>query len=405
MRRLLIVIAVAGMAIGLGVMSGCENQGMNAQTQRVALKFAAAAGEQTLRCNETYSGIGITDATGEILDMKFYVSNVRLINTSGEEVPVTLDQDGQWQVNDVALLDFEDGTGGCADTGNAAVNSEVIGSVPVGTYNGIVFDVGVPFDMNHDDLASAPAPLNVSSMFWVWAIGHKFIRVDFRTSEDVQWNMHLGSTMCESGGPMDPPVAQCGRPNVPTIRFDSFNPDSDTVVLDIEALFASSDVNSDTPDTASGCQTFPDDVNECTDLFPNLGLDFSNGRCIGDCGEQTVFRVRSATSSDKAERQAAVTRGETLFETTTITAGGEAQACALCHGADGSGAAGPDIRAEEAAHLREHSQGDGPHPEGIKFTALTAADYDDLAAFLASICAMDPECMTKEFDENKHDHG
>lgn len=404
MRFMKLTLAVSGIAIGLGAVTGCENQGMTGQTQRVALKFAAAVGDQAARCNEMYSNIGTTGATGEILDFKFYVSNVRLINAAGEEVPVALDQDGQWQVSNVAMLDFEDGSGACADTGNAAVNSEVIGTVPVGEYDGVVFDVGVPFDMNHDDLASAPAPLNVSSMFWVWAIGHKFVRVDFRTDEGVQWNMHLGSTMCESGGPMEAPVSECGRPNIPTIRMNSFDPESDTVVMDLAALLASSDVNSDTPDTASGCQTFPDDVNECTDLFPNLGLDFSTGRCIGDCGEQSVFRVRSVESSD-SKRQAAATRGATLFETTTTTAGGESQACALCHGSDGSGAFGPDIRSEQASHLREHSQGDGPHPEGIKFTSLTAADYDDLAAFLASICEADPECMTDEGGEKKHDHG
>ena len=49
------------------------------------------------------------------------------------------------------------------------------------------------------------------------------------------------------------------------------------------------DVTADTPMTAPGCMSFLPDVNECTDLFPNLGLTWDTGDCVDDCSAQIVF--------------------------------------------------------------------------------------------------------------------
>jgi cytochrome c553 len=200
--------------------------------------------------------------------------------------------------------------------------------------------------------------------------------------------MHLGSTMCESSGPTAPPVSQCARPNRPIIRFSEFDPDDDVIVLDLQALFASSDLTQDTANSSAGCQSFPEDVNECTGAFNRLGLDFNTGACVGDCGSQTAFRVESA-----------VARGQTAFTTSRLTTLGEMLSCSSCHGADGSGGIGPDIRASTAEHVREHPFGNGPHP--IKFTSLTRVEANDIAAYLASICRADPAC---EPGSVEHEH-
>ena len=275
-------IAVLG-GLNLGSDMTCIAPPIDDGMRQVSLRFAAAVGDEPAACGQIYAGLGTTAESAELLDLRFYVSNIRLIRSDGQEVPLTLEQDGKWQVQDVALLDFENGTGRCADTGTTDLNAAVHGTVPNGDYDGIVFDVAVPFELNHDDLAASPSPLNVSAMFWAWAIGHEFIRVDLQTAGGLRWNMHLGSTMCESGGPTDPPESACARPNVPTIAMAPFDPDNDTIVFDVRELFASSDLTQDTADTASGCQTFPDDANECTDLFPNLGLDFTSGTCVSGC--------------------------------------------------------------------------------------------------------------------------
>ncbi|WP_371441460.1 MbnP family protein [Methylosinus sp. R-45379] len=59
------------------------------------------------------------------------------------------------------------------------------GGVPAGKYKGLVFTVGVPslakdaqgndVALNHSNLATAPAPLDVQGMNWGWQAGRKFI--------------------------------------------------------------------------------------------------------------------------------------------------------------------------------------------------------------------------------------
>src|SRR5690606_37806949 len=135
---------------------------------------------------------------------------VRLIDDGGNEVAVTLTDDDLWQDDSVALLDFEDASMGCAANGTTETNSTVVGTVPEGTYTGVVFELGVPFEKNHQDVAAADAPLSVGAMFWVWQGGFKFVRIDMIDADgmapDNGWNLHLGSTGCMSPAPAVPPT-------------------------------------------------------------------------------------------------------------------------------------------------------------------------------------------------------
>ena len=88
----------------------------------VTLNFAAMVNDQEVQCGVMYEGVGMMDSTIEFQDMRFYVSDVRLINADGEEVGLEL-ASNQWQHQDVALLDFEDGTARCAESGNEAMKS------------------------------------------------------------------------------------------------------------------------------------------------------------------------------------------------------------------------------------------------------------------------------------------
>ncbi|MDX2170158.1 MAG: MbnP family protein, partial [Deltaproteobacteria bacterium] len=95
----------------------------------VAIQFKAMVGDQAFACGTAYSGIGTANSQIVPADFRFYVSNLRLVSRTGAEVPVALEQDGIWQYQNVALLDFEDGSGPCAN-GNTATNSVVKGTVP-----------------------------------------------------------------------------------------------------------------------------------------------------------------------------------------------------------------------------------------------------------------------------------
>ena len=111
--------------------------------------------------------------------------------------------------------------------------------------------------------------------------------------------------------------------------------------------------------------------------------------------ESTMIPKGAADTGD-------ATTGEEIFATARTTTAGADLACAGCHADDGSGNIGPDIRGSGADHLQEHSQGDGPHPEGVKFDQLTAENFADIAAYLGEQCAADPDCTPGENDDDDH---
>ncbi len=271
----------------------------DAGAQAISLQFGAKVGGEDFSCSQqgaarTYSGVGSQASETGFKDFRFYVSNVRLLDPSGNEVAMTLTNDGAFQLQEgdqhVALLDFEDGTGSCSDTGNTPLNTTILGSVPEGTYTGVVFELGIPFTMNHLDVATAQSPLNIGALYWAWASGHKFMRVDYNVG-GVPWNLHLGSTMCVSDGMTTPPTEECSRPNRATIRLENFDPSVDTIEFDAAAIVAQSDISMNLGDPTPGCMSFPHDEPDCTALYTALGMTYTSGVCTTDCSDQTAFRI------------------------------------------------------------------------------------------------------------------
>lgn len=153
-------------------------------TREVAINFQAWVGEDEFVCGESYDNVGTSQTTITPKDFRFYVSNVALIDENGDAVPLELEQDGKWQHQSTALLDFEDGSGTC-DNGTTEINTTVVGSVPEGNYQSLQFTLGVPKKLNHEDAAIAPSPLNLTSMWWNWQGGYKFLRVDLETDQAI----------------------------------------------------------------------------------------------------------------------------------------------------------------------------------------------------------------------------
>ncbi len=275
MRQTLAVMAVLSVAAGA-----------SAQTP-VKIRFAAIANGAPVTCASKIADVGTTKSTISITDFRYYVSRVRLVKADGGEVPVALTQDGLWQLDDVAMLDFEDATGGCAN-GTEQTRDVIEGAVPAGSYTGLRFDVGLPFEKNHRDQTLQPSPLNLSRMFWSWNAGYKFMRLDIKTTGQPRgWMVHLGSTGCEpSAAPSTIPVS-CAHRNTVTVDLPGFSAARDVVELDVAALLAASNVDTNTAKTALGCMSGGTDP-ECTGLFGQLGL------AIGDqaAGVQKVFRAR-----------------------------------------------------------------------------------------------------------------
>ncbi len=111
----------------------------------------------------------------------FYVSNIRLVPTVGNEV-----------VLDTVLLIMETTAGTTFD----------IGQLPTGSYESLMFDIGLDSARNHGDPTTYGVnhPLAYTNMFWSWNSGYIFFKiegeVDTTASQSgslVPFGYHVGS--------------------------------------------------------------------------------------------------------------------------------------------------------------------------------------------------------------------
>jgi uncharacterized repeat protein (TIGR04052 family) len=268
-----------------------------AEAETVTIRFQAMVGSEKFACGKSYGDIGTTHSRITPRDFRFYVHNLRLVDESGAAVPIELEQDGKWQLDDVALLDFEDATGSCVN-GTPDVNDRIVGHVPAGHYSGLRFTVGVPFNKNHTDLTTQPPPLNLTALNWVWNGGRKFARLDFSsTGQPRGYSIHLGSTGCTPNQTKITVPTQCSQPNRPQIEITGFDASRDVVIADLAALLKDSNVDGKQPDTPAGCMSGPNDA-DCAPLFTNFGLPFG-----GKPGKQTFFRKQSGATVTVAPGQ------------------------------------------------------------------------------------------------------
>lgn len=258
--------------------------------QEFSIRFAPTFGAAAFSCAAPVDGVGVGASRVEVRDFRMYVTGVALVTADGGRVPLALTDDGRWQRDGVALLDFEDDSGTC-NTGSPEVNFEVRGTAPAGDYSGLVFTVGLPEEDNHLDAATAPAPLNAQGMWWSWSGGYKYMRIDLRPTTQEDYFFHLGATACAGS------VAtgfECQYGNRPEIVLDGFDPAASEVVVDAAAIFAGVDVDRKPDmmsDTLPGCMAFPGDP-ECVPMLASLGLQYLADEPAA--AAQTVFTVRRA---------------------------------------------------------------------------------------------------------------
>jgi uncharacterized repeat protein (TIGR04052 family) len=269
--------------------------------QEVAIRFAVQVNGTPFVCGQSYAGLGSTNATATPTDFRFYVHDVHLLRADGSAVPIRL-AETPWQRDGVALLDFENGQGPCAQGGNAPTNEALRGSVPAGAYTGIRFTLGAPERHNHQDATVASSPFNLTAMFWNWQNGYKFLKVDFQVGGDMPapaiaaahggasgrggFSLHLGSTQCIAAAPTEP-GRDCRNPNRPVITLTGFDPLSQPVIADIGPVLAGVDITRNTEGTPPGCMSFLNEP-ECRTVLPALGLPYMDV----PPGEQRFFRVQ-----------------------------------------------------------------------------------------------------------------
>jgi len=262
----------------------------------VTIHFQARVGKQPFKCGETYT-LGKPTTKVTVADFRFYVSDIALTNSKGMAIPVNLIQDGKWQYQNVALLDFENKSGGCAN-GTVETRNQIVGTIPKSNYQGLQFTLGVPFSLNHGDSVIAPSPLNLTSLWWNWRSGYKFVRLDFENqshhsqlkhSEQGKkaqgFPIHLGSTGCQAvEGNQKPPT--CSNLNTSKVIFTKFNVNRNVVIADIAALIENTNLTINQNNTPPGCMSSPDD-SDCNVIMNNFGLSFNGKPAV----KQKFFRL------------------------------------------------------------------------------------------------------------------
>jgi uncharacterized repeat protein (TIGR04052 family) len=300
------LLVLSSCLIVVATQSVAESQG----AQPLTLRFAGAVNGAPFACGKNYANVGTSKSTVTPSDFRLFVSTIELLTKEGKAVPVALNQDGVWQYKSVALIDFEDGAGPCGN-GTKATHTQVAGTVPNGSYTGVRFTMGVPFELNHGDPTIAPSPLNITAMFWNWQGGYKFLRADMASTglsakpamkkmamdhgskgghghdDAAGYSVHLGSTLCASASPTESP-SSCKNPNRVTVTFANFDLSKNTVVADLGALLAGANVDHNTPNTSPGCMSFPKDP-DCPAVMNALGLAYDGA---APKGTQKLFIMK-----------------------------------------------------------------------------------------------------------------
>lgn len=238
----------------LALAGGCSDG-----TIPIELPFEVTFDGRPLGCSRVTALPGLSD-------LRFFVHDVALIRADGERAPVRLTPDGRWQSERVALIDLEDGTGGCVN-GSVEMHDTVTGRTVAGDFDAIEFRIGVPEDLNHDDPILAEPPLNYSPMHWHWRSGYKFMRAGLVTDAEQTW-LHLGSNRC-SGTIGN--ISGCAAANRVEVRVSGFVPGRDVVSVDLAALFDGTD-----HEVGAGCSSGPAEP-ACAAPFAALDIDPGSG--------------------------------------------------------------------------------------------------------------------------------
>lgn len=293
--------------IGLGLAAGLTLTASHASahaghvhTQPVNIEFTAVNGTAPVTCGTPLTGLGTENTTAALKDLRFYISNVRMVRANGTSAPVRLAGNKNYNAtvgaNRVTLIDLENATGAC--TGDRAMNRLVRGTVPQGRYVGVRMQLGVPFALNHTDVTTAPRPLDLTALSWNWQAGRKFTQIEITdpagpggTWQARSFLVHVGSTGCV-GNPASGQTAHCLRSNRGAVRLARFNPARQRIAVDLGALFAGNAVTRN-QGAAPGCMSAANDP-ECGPVFDALGIDGTGtGQPINGGKGQRLFRVIS----------------------------------------------------------------------------------------------------------------
>ncbi|HEX7880109.1 MAG TPA: MbnP family copper-binding protein [Candidatus Eisenbacteria bacterium] len=292
------------LAVLLVLSSGCGDDD-DPTPRDFTLRFQAVDGGTTIGCGTVMSGFGSDgESTVEVSDLRFYVSNLRFFDASGDPVTIDLDEnDFQYSSPEgsVALLDLTGTVAGACGTaeleGTARTNGIITGTYTGNDVTRVTFDVGVPQAVMKKVIANntaegAPSPL--AEMHWSWAGAYRHLVMNFAIvdGEGVggEGFVHVGSTGCGGDGTKAlTDRDECNRINAPAVSLASFDLESDVVALDVRELLEGIALKDGNNAPGCGCHSFTTQA-DCAGIFSNLGLTLATGASNAALDE--VFKVK-----------------------------------------------------------------------------------------------------------------
>ncbi len=189
MNRVLLLAAGVLTAIAFAACDFSSTEPTATTMRDVTMTIDPYAGAMPLQANTAVNDGGLEY---RVSLMRFFVSNLVLLDTAGNRVGVTqLDSAGNPLEYNLTLWDL------------VRPESHTIRfRVPEGAYTGVEFSMGVPDTdatwgmLNHSDASLMHYPLDVDAdMYWAWNPGYVFFKVEGQSHVDTAWTnfvYHVG---------------------------------------------------------------------------------------------------------------------------------------------------------------------------------------------------------------------
>lgn len=202
----------------------------------------------------------------QVEQLQFFISDIAIKDQQEQWHQLKLEP-SQYQSESVALLSLM-----CEQGKKTEQNLQLVlaSKIEPADVSEIAFDLGVPFELNHQNPLTQPSPLNEASMFWVWRTGHKFMRVEMNNDNEAWW-FHLGSTGCSAASPVRAPSQPCRQPNRFRYRISTNSYEPISINFSLDSMLSDLVLNE-----RNSCQSEPDNVS-CHALFSNVQRAFSIG--------------------------------------------------------------------------------------------------------------------------------
>ncbi|KFF02969.1 MbnP family protein [Flavobacterium reichenbachii] len=175
----------------------CSSDDDNPAANNVTLEFNNTFKNNTIVLGDAASvaATSNTSAAGQVhhfSELKYVISNIRLIKDNGTEVP--------YNVNDL------DKGATVIDQSKTASLSYVLSNIPSASYKQIKFGLGIKQEQNTLDQVRFPnfyaaAGANDTAMMWEWGSGYRFTKVEgFYDTDNKAMSIHTGSTVEGTAG-------------------------------------------------------------------------------------------------------------------------------------------------------------------------------------------------------------